>query len=149
RYVPEKGPETVFDYDGEQERIRKTRGDEEVVYFSGLYERVTEKGQTVHRYYVTNGEQVVAIVNRAAGSEEVRYVHPDNLGSLDVLSDEHGTEAGRRSYDAFGALRNPEWGKPPAAFSEMPRGFTGHELDEEVGLINAKGRLYDPRVGRF
>lgn len=28
-------------------------------------------------------------------------------------------------------------------------GYTGHEQDDEVGLINMKGRLYDPEIGRF
>jgi RHS repeat-associated protein len=28
-------------------------------------------------------------------------------------------------------------------------GYTGHELDAEVGIVNAKGRLFDPKLGRF
>src|SRR5262249_41578278 len=28
-------------------------------------------------------------------------------------------------------------------------GFTWHEQDEELGLVNMKGRTYDPKVGRF
>lgn len=28
-------------------------------------------------------------------------------------------------------------------------GFTGHEHDPDLGLINMKGRLYDPIIGRF
>src|SRR5262245_53529905 len=39
----------------------------------------------------------------------------DHLGSLDVLSDEKGGEHDRRSYDAFGARRNPTWGELPPA----------------------------------
>ena len=31
----------------------------------------------------------------------------------------------------------------------MTQGFTGHEADEPWGLINMKGQLYDPIVGRF
>src|SRR5262249_42116729 len=39
---------------------------------------------------------------------------------------------------------------PPSGPAETTaRGYTGHELDAEVGLLNAKGRLYDPKVGRF
>jgi RHS repeat-associated protein len=29
------------------------------------------------------------------------------------------------------------------------RGFTGHEPDEALGLLNMRGRMYDPRLGRF
>ena len=28
-------------------------------------------------------------------------------------------------------------------------GYTGHALDAEVGLMNANGRLYAPKLGRF
>ncbi|WP_437490358.1 RHS repeat-associated core domain-containing protein [Sorangium sp. So ce1014] len=57
----------------------------------------------------------------------------------------------RRSYDPFGQRRNPVWGeRVPASFSsETTQGFTGHESDDELGLVNLKGRIYDPRIGRF
>jgi len=29
------------------------------------------------------------------------------------------------------------------------RGYTGHEMDDEVGLINMNARVYDPYLGRF
>jgi RHS repeat-associated protein len=29
------------------------------------------------------------------------------------------------------------------------RGFTGHEMLDEIGLIHMNGRLYDPEIGRF
>lgn len=29
------------------------------------------------------------------------------------------------------------------------RGFTGHEMLDEVGLIHMNGRVYDPRLARF
>jgi RHS repeat-associated protein len=31
----------------------------------------------------------------------------------------------------------------------IPRGFTGHEMMDDLGLINMNGRIYDPRLGRF
>ncbi len=30
-----------------------------------------------------------------------------------------------------------------------PVGFTGQEEDDEAGLVNMRGRIYDPKVGRF
>src|SRR5262249_44139907 len=57
----------------------------------------------------------------------------------------------RRSYDPFGQRRNPVWGQPPpGSFSSLTtQGFTGHESDNELGLVNMKGRIFDPKVGRF
>ena len=36
-----------------------------------------------------------------------QYVHVKHLGSIDVLPNEAGDVEERRSYDAFGARRNP------------------------------------------
>ncbi|NUQ74300.1 MAG: hypothetical protein HUU21_12145 [Polyangiaceae bacterium] len=79
------------------------------------------------------------------------YLHADHLGSVDALTNEKGGIEERRSYDAFGQRRNPIWGQaPPASFaSKTTKGFTGHEHDNEFGLVNAKGRIYDPKIGRF
>ena len=53
--------------------------------------------------------------------------------------------------DPFGQRRNPIWGAPtPMSFtSATTLGFTAHESDDELGLINMKGRMFDPKVGRF
>src|SRR5262249_44517693 len=80
-----------------------------------------------------------------------QYVHVDHLGSVDALTDASGTVIEHRSYDPFGQRRNPIWGQPPPASftSKTTKGFTGHESDDELGLVNMKGRIFDPRVGRF
>jgi RHS repeat-associated protein len=43
------------------------------------------------------------------------------------------------------------WGEPvPASFARgTALGFTGHESDDDLGLVNMKGRVFDPRLGRF
>ncbi|WP_420878114.1 RHS repeat-associated core domain-containing protein [Sorangium cellulosum] len=161
RYTPFDLPERItqgastvtFGYDGDQQRIRKTTPEKETLYFGDLYERVTDRasGAVEHRYHVHSPERVVAIVTRGGSDAGTRYVHVDHLGSVDALTDEDGDVIERRSYDPFGQRRNPVWGeRPPASFSsETTQGFTGHESDDELGLVNMKGRMYDPRIGRF
>ncbi|WP_438016236.1 RHS repeat-associated core domain-containing protein [Sorangium sp. So ce315] len=161
RYTPFDLPERItqgaatitFGYDGDQQRIRKTTPEKETLYFGDLYERVTDRasGTVEHRYHVHSPERVVAIVTRGGSDGGTRYVHVDHLGSVDALTDEDGDVIERRSYDPFGQRRNPVWGeRPPASFpSETTQGFTGHESDDELGLVNMKGRIYDPRIGRF
>jgi RHS repeat-associated protein len=123
------------------------------VYFGDLYERVTNKqsGTVAHRYYVYGPERLVATVTRVKGeSDATLFVHVDHLGSMDALTDDASKVVERRSYDAFGARRNPQWGSLPGSFTKATtRGFTGHEADEELGLVNMKGRLLDPQLGRF
>ncbi|WP_437605689.1 RHS repeat-associated core domain-containing protein [Sorangium sp. So ce834] len=149
-----QGTSTItFAYDGDQQRIRKTTPEKETLYLGDLYERATDaaSGTVEHRYHVHSPERVVAIVTRGGADDGTRYVHVDHLGSVDALTDEDGDVIERRSYDPFGQRRNPVWGEPaPASFaSKTTQGFTGHESDDELGLVNLKGRMYDSKIGRF
>jgi len=108
-------------YDGNQRRIRKATATAETLYVSGLYERVTraDNGDVEHRFYVYAGGRVVAVAARSLASPAgaTVYLHVDRLGSTDVVSGDGGAEIERRSYDAFGARRNPHWTEaPPASF---------------------------------
>ncbi|MBK9262152.1 MAG: RHS repeat-associated core domain-containing protein [Polyangiaceae bacterium] len=73
------------------------------------------------------------------------------MGSVDVITDAAGQEIDRRSFDVWGAPRDPKWGGNGAASQNVStrRGFTWHEWDDDVGLVNAKGRIYDPHIARF
>jgi RHS repeat-associated protein len=160
-YTPFDLPKTLtqaavtvtFGYDGDQTRIRKTTPYAETLYFGELYERVAKKVPAVmteHRYYIHSPERVVAVVTRGGNEPGTLYVHTDHLGSVDALTNETGLVVERRSYDAFGKRRSPVWGQvSPASFaSKITKGFTGHESDE-LGLVNMKGRIFDPKLGRF
>ena len=152
RSVTQAAETVTFGYDGDKRRIRKTTPSEETLYFGPWYERVTaQDGTTAHRYFVHSPERVVAIVTRGGATPGTVYVHADHLGSVDVLTNEDGEVVERRSYDAFGQRRNPVWGEPPpASFASLTSlGFTGHEGDGELGLVNMKGRVFDPKIGRF
>jgi RHS repeat-associated protein len=155
RFTLDQGGTVELDYDGNQARIRKTTAEKETIYLGDLYERVTDKitGAVVHEFHVHSGERVVAVIKRQAwGPSSTHYVHVDHLSSVDVITDPTGTVKDKRSYDAFGARRNPIWGAPPPQgpfSSEESLGFTGHEEDDELGLVNMKGRVYDPNLGRF
>ena len=151
--------ETFLEYDGDQRRVRKLAKYEQTLYF-GDYERLTHlaaPGSVEHRYSVWSDERVVAVVTRKSqdpmGSPGTRtYLHADHLGSVEKVTSAAGTILERRSYDAFGAKRNPDWNNPlvPLASTTMTTaGYTGHEGDEALGLVNMKGRIYDPRIARF
>ena len=52
-------------------------------------------------------------------------------------------------YEPFGQ-RTDAQGKPLAsAPSAVGSGFTGHEHDDDLGLINMRGRVFDPVIRRF
>lgn len=54
------------------------------------------------------------------------------------------------AWDVWGNRRNSDWSYSAGVLaSESTRGFTGHEQDDEVGLVNMGARIYDPLLGRF
>lgn len=108
----------------------------------------------------------------AVSVQEKAFVyHYDHLGSIDVIMpfvppgsgpalDKAG-KPGRLSEDAWGQRRNPfTWTGAPVTTGEhasddgghdslTPRGFTGHEMLDDLGLVHMNGRIYDPLLGRF
>ncbi|MBQ7691328.1 MAG: RHS repeat-associated core domain-containing protein [Muribaculaceae bacterium] len=78
----------------------------------------------------------------------------DHLGSIVAVTDSAGFVEQRLSYDAWGALRNPDTGAAYAPGTAprlmlMGRGYIGHEHLPWFGLVNMNARLYDPAVARF
>ncbi|MEZ4299443.1 MAG: RHS repeat-associated core domain-containing protein, partial [Polyangiaceae bacterium] len=143
----------TFGYDADQRRVRKSTPTEETLYFDDLYERATDAGtgEVTHRYRVHSAERVIAQVTRTGSQTEIAYLHADHLGSVDAITDGAGNVTERRSYDAFGQRRNPTWGAPPpmSYSSTATLGYAGHETDDDLGLVPMRGRMFDPRIGRF
>jgi RHS repeat-associated protein len=149
---------TTFAYDASGARVlKKSAGNTlSTVYAGGLYERRTVANSNTHVFYLNvAGRQIGQILRKESDqSETVLYIHSDALGSSEVVTDAGGQLVGqRRKYDPFGA---PTDITLPKAFpsgvlvsSDVHLGFTGHEEDSETGLINMRGRIYNPRVGHF
>ena len=59
------------------------------------------------------------------------------------IADKDGNRVFEASYDA--------WGRQTVSTNTIgfTRGYTGHEMLAELGIINMGGRLYDPVLGRF
>ena len=106
-----------------------------------------------------------------AGTAEAEVYHQDHLGSIDVITpygdtggapqnDRATTPAGGRpsrySYEPWGERRDPvAWAGRPTTTTHgggddlIPRGFTGHEMLDDLGLVHMNGRIYDPVLGRM
>ncbi|MGH9927931.1 MAG: RHS repeat-associated core domain-containing protein, partial [Pyrinomonadaceae bacterium] len=135
-----------------------SNGTETTHYVGGLLEKVssTYTGLTYWRHYVPTPTGLTAIVSRNSNNSTwTTYALSDHLGSSDALLD--GTTGGfkvRESFDAFGARRGSDWTTtmPPdwnGIADTTRRGFTFHEMLDNVGLIHMNGRVYDSVVGRF
>ena len=147
------GTVTNLAYSPDHNRIIKTVDAKTVTYVSKIFERTTSSSGTEYQQYIMVSGKAIAIrkVKDGALLHDL-YLHRDHLGSVDVITDETGAIVERLSFDAFGAKRLPtNWmsGSITPTLDNLRIGYTGHESDDESGLINMGARMYDPILGRF
>lgn len=85
---------------------------------------------------------------------ERRLFYSDHLGNLVCIANGDGTNIEYHSFDLWGQRRDPStWSVisdvSTHATSGTDRGFTGHEMLDNLGLVHMNGRIYDPLIGRF
>ena len=130
-------------------------GTKTIKYVGALYEKQVTGGNPAEHVHYIRAAGTVAIYTEVEdanpATDKTRYLHRDHLGSIVALTDEAGQVAERLSFDPHGQRRLTDWLPAPFPLSgqETPRGFTGHEHLDGVGLIHMNGRVYDPLLGRF
>lgn len=158
------GSSSQFFYTAERDRWKQVAmygaTEEQTIYIGGLIEKVRlggAGGVTSWRHYIAGGSGSVAVYTRkSAGADELHYLTRDHLGSVDSISNSTGTVEAALSYGAFGERRNATgWtGNPTASnWTEITdgtrRGFTSHEMLDNLNLTHMNGRVYDQISGRF
>ena len=149
--------QTLFQYDAGGARVKKQNVglSETVITLSGLYERRTKAGHDQHMFFVPGGDdgmvaQVVSEQGDDLSQAKTKYLHHDPLlGSVVAVSDASGALKESFYYEPFGR-RTDTHGVPLANGTlDVASGFTGHDHDDDLGLINMRGRIYDPSIRRF
>ena len=142
------GDTYTFAYDAFGQRVRKTGPDGTTFTVPGAYERRTAGNTDTYVYQVDAGDGPIAQVTDDGVTSTTAFLLTDALGSLDAVSD--GTSVTHAYfYDPFGtriAADGSAAADTPGA--EKPI-FAGQQADEDLGLIDMKGRLYDPQTQRF
>lgn len=115
-------------------RIKRT-----TVYLDD-YEVVWENG-VEYQYHYLDGNMLC--VTSSTGDEGYYHIITDHQGSVMAIADVDGNEVFRATYDP--------WGRQTVHCNTLKfyRGYTGHEMLSESGLINMNGRVYDPYIGLF
>ena len=158
--ILDEGLVTTFSYDAFGTRVRKLRTvpgapaeQEGVDTIDGLYERRwTDGGPVEHVFYVHGTDGPVAQVVYAEDPdkpEQKLFFHKEALGSVGLVTDNQGAEVERTYFDPFGAKTNAYGEAISPAMNDVKLGFTGHRHDDELGLIDMRGRIYDPAQKRF
>src|SRR3569623_959008 len=148
----------TFTYSAEHERTVETSSNGDITvqlsprWDNGVhFEKVTHtSAPTEYLHYIYAGSTPVAIYTvKSDGTNNTKYLHKDHLGSVVATTNASGVLIERMSYDAFGKRRLANGLEGSVTISSTHHGFTGHEMMDEVGLINMNGRQYDPTLGRF
>ena len=155
----ERGTVTyAYLYGAGRERLVQDTTEGTTYYFaesvSGLFAERFE-GETTGKwtdYLSAGGELIGMVVTPDADPAHERYFVTDHLGSVALIADENRVITDTLSYDAWGKRRYPNGTDDThegTIQSETTRGFTGHEMIDEAGLVNMNGRVYAPLIGRF
>ena len=149
----------TFLYDGQFNRIQKQEATftalltidqvkETTFYIGKDYEKTTQfNGGVFHRYSINVGGSVIQIErDHNTDFDQPKYLLADNLGSTNVIVDQMGEDVQTLKFDPWGMRVDSDGGTVNGITN---RGFTGHEMDDEVGLVNMNARIYDPYLGRF
>jgi RHS repeat-associated protein len=153
--IKTSGSTFSFLYDASHQRVLKqgSNGDT-TVYINGLYEHRLESGKATDVFYVLGGGRVIAQQQyaRPPTGNKLFYLHDDHLVSTNTVT-ENGNPAGTLSanYEPFGQLvdsSNPA-NALPQGLDSVKRQFTGQSVDSDLGLIDMKGRIYDPNMSHF
>ncbi|MFZ0817295.1 MAG: RHS repeat-associated core domain-containing protein [Candidatus Sulfotelmatobacter sp.] len=137
------GGTTTFKYDPFGRRIQKSGPLGTTNYLYDGYndaEEVDNSGNILARYTTTRAldEQFSEL-----RSSTTSYYQQDGVGSVTSLSSPAGVLASSYTFDSFGRLA--------ASSGNLinPFGFTGRDLDSEMGLNYYRTRYFDPNSGRF
>ena len=149
--------DVMFLYDAFGRRVVKSdRTGTKTVYAGDLYERHSKGLAREHVFKLWAEGRIVAemVIGESGGGFTpaiTRYLAADNMGSVETVMDQTGAVVDRLKYAPFGARRFAgALAAPTTQKSEgVKSGFTGHEPDDELGLINMRGRVYDPGLGKF
>lgn len=120
-------------------------------FAGGLYEEIVEGTKTTQKAYVDGVILNTKVFNSGVdASNDTLYLHTDNLGSVETISDKLGAFVSRMSFSDWGERQQSDWktGSPTGSFPTA-NGYTGHHQLDQHKLVHMGGRVYDPGLGRF
>lgn len=136
---------TEFAYDAAGERAVKHTPNATTFYVGRHHQEIEQTGAPRARSYVYVGGRAVAqLETSSTGATAVRHLYDDVLGSVALVTSAAANAESSRDYAPFGEQRSSA-----GSATQVPFGFTGHEHDEDLGLVNMRGRWYDPLIGQF
>jgi len=151
------GTYSRFYYGPEHQRTKQDKSNGTTIFYAGAMEvEKTAAGAVRVKTYWPMG--VGFEDDQPSQATASNWTHADRLGSIVGVTDEQGNyrQDSRMAYDAWGKRRTldgaPINGTPtPNNIDGKPdnKGFTGHEMLDDLDLVHMNGRVYDPLVAKF
>ncbi|WP_373924723.1 RHS repeat-associated core domain-containing protein [Duganella sp. CY15W] len=139
-----------FVYGSEYQRVRQDRGDGLSIVYAGAQEVELQNGAVskVRTYWPMGIGFEVDMADRPV---QLVWTHKDRLGSPVALTGDDGQIIEQLAYDAWGKRRSAVDNSTPDAVDGVTdhRGFTGHEMLDQLDLVHMNGRVYDPFTAKF
>lgn len=141
--------EYAYDYEGARVGKRMTQlSDDAVVsetrwlgrWLSFHRDSAGPQWDRVRQYVFDDGKPWV-VLDRAG--QVLSVVHPDHLGSSDLIADAAGNALCTLSYGPFGGELTP------TSCADLRHRYNGKETDHESGLVDYGVRHYLPSMGRW
>src|SRR6266853_1756561 len=147
------GATTTYGYDGFGARVIQTGTTTTTLYPFKWYSIASSTG-TGAKYatttsYMFNGDTLLATVDQqtaggiATGTAKTRYVHPDHLGSTNVVTDENDNLVQTLDYYPYGATR------VSVSTSANEKRKYIDQFSDDSGLSYLNARYYNPSQGQF
>jgi RHS repeat-associated protein len=129
-----------YAYDAFSNRVKKTVGTTTTMYPNTLY---SQSGNTITRNVYDTMGNLVSTVNGGTSTSTV-YIHPDILGSTNVITNASGQFLEAMNYRPFGST-NLDLGTT----GNESRGYIGQIADPESSLLYLNARYMNPVQGQF
>jgi RHS repeat-associated protein len=120
-------------------------------YFSVASTTIGGASYATSTNYIWLGDTLLGTIDQklyngtATGTAITRYVHPDHLGSIDVVTDASGTVVQLLDYYPYGATRVSTSTYP----TNEKRQYINQFMDAQTGLDYLNARYYDAARGQF
>jgi len=143
---------TTYGYDAFGSRVLQTTATNTNIYpfkwFSVASSTGTGAQFSTTTEYVFSGDILVSTIDQqlaggaATGSPQTFYIHPDHLGSTNVITNASGTVVTTKDYYPYGSLR------VNSGSASLARGYIG-QFEDQSNLSYLNARYYDSGRGQF
>jgi RHS repeat-associated protein len=143
---------TSYTYDYMGNRVTQVGTSSTYIYPSKWFSVASSTGSGV-KYsttteYIFGNDALVATVDQqiafgaATGSPQTSYIHPDHLGSTNVITNASGSAISTKDYYPFGSVR------VNSGSASLARGYIG-EFTDQSNLSYLNARYYEGSRGQF